>query len=201
MEFEFYLSPNCVGTNRKRYHARPTNQQNVDNEMFIKKMCSRSVAGEAETQAVMLRAADLLAELLAEGCHVHLDGIGSFQVSLSCPETRTMSSTRSGSVGIKSVTFRPAKELLKEVRDKAVLKRAKIKNHSNEDGEMDTLLLKLGEYFRTNRFINTRILESDFGILTKTAQRRIRRLVEMGKIRNVGTDRRHPLYEAVPGAF
>lgn len=201
LEFEFYLSPNCFGTNRKRYHARPTNQETVDGSKFIEKMCKHSVAKPSEAKATMTQAADLLAELLAEGKHVHIDGIGSFQVSLSCPETRNVTATRSGSVGVRSVTFKPAKELVEQVRKKVVLKRARVKKHSNGDSSIDLLLVNLKDYFSTNRFLTVKVLEKDFGILRTTAQRRIRTLVEMGKIRNISNDSRHPIYEAMPDAF
>ena len=197
LEFDFYLSPNCVGTNRKRYHARPANLKTVTAEEFIEKIAKHSATGAAETRAVLTRAADMLAELLADGNHVFLEGIGGFQVSLECPETRTVTATRSGSVSVKSVAFKPSKDLVATVRKKAVLKRARVKKHSVGAGEMDVLMLKLDEYFRTNRFITVKTLVNEFGLLRSTAQRRIQKLVEMGKIRNVNGDKRHPLYEVV----
>lgn len=193
--YDFYLSPNSRGSNRKRYHARPVNNNIVRFEKLLKEAAKKSVYSEEDMKTAMIALLDVVENHLAEGDHVQIPGLGGFQVSLKCPETRTPQATRSGSVTIKSVSYTPERQLVKSLRTKAVIKKVKQKSHSFRDGDMDSIMQHLQVYFQTNRYLTRKDMETHCFLTQSTAIRKIKELVEQGVLVNVNSDQRHPLYE------
>lgn len=193
--YDLYLSPNSRGTNRKRYHARPSNNNSVGIEKLLKEAAERSVYSKDQLKTVLVTVLDVVQRHLTEGEHVQIPGLGGFQVSLSCPETRTPQSTRSGSVTVKSISYRPDKKLVKEIRENAKIQKSKTKIHSFRDGEMDAILQHLDIFFQSNRYLTRRDMETHCFLTRSTATRKLNQLVEMGVLVNVSRDRMHPLYE------
>lgn len=193
--YDFYLSPNSRGSNRKRYHARPTSNSIVRFDKLLKEAAKKSVYSEEDLKTAMTTLLDVVENHLAEGDHVQIPGLGGFQVSLKCPETRTPQATRSGSVSIKSVSYTPERQLVKSLRTKAVIKKAKQKSHSFRDGDMDSIMEHLQAYFQTNRYLTRKDMETHCFLTQSTANRKIKELVELGVLQNVSSDTHHPLYE------
>ena len=195
LHYDFYLSPNSRGSNRKRFHARPVSNSIVRFEKLLAEASKKSVYTEEELKTALATLMEVVEKHLAEGDHIQIPGLGGFQVSLKCPETRTPEATRSGSVTIKSVSYTPERQLVKTLRTKAEIKKARHKKHSFRDGDMDSVMQHLQIYFQTNRYLTRKDMETHCFLTQATANRKIKELVEQGVLVNVCSDQRHPLYE------
>lgn len=193
--YDFYLSPNSRGSNRKRYHARPTSNNIIKIDKLLKEAAKKTVYNEEDMKTVLTTLMDVVESHLAEGDHVQIPGLGGFQVSLKCPETRSPKDTRSGSVSIKSVSYTPDRQMVKSLREKSEIKRSKLKSHSFCDGDMDAILKHLRAYFQTNRYLTRKDMETHCLLTQSTANRKIKELEEQGILVNVSHDNHHPLYE------
>lgn len=198
VKFEFYQSPNSIGSNKKRYHARVVNQQHISSDQLAEEISNSSSLTEADVKAVLVALSERLAEHLKNGKRVHLDGIGYFQITLQCPETKNPKNTRAEDVTFKNVRFR-ADKILKGSLQGLKTKRSQEKVHSAEISE-EKLESRLTEYFKTQQVLTRKTFEELFLLTTPTACRTLRKLVEARLLKNIGTQH-HPIYIALPGHF
>lgn len=198
IQFEFYESPNTIGTRKKRYHARVVNWQNVTTDRLAEEIHASCTLTVADIKATIISLSEKLAQHLQDGERVHIEGLGYFHVSLACPETRTPKSTRAGQVKVKSVTFR-ADQQLKSRMVTVKMSRSKIKIHSAQWGE-EALEEELTTYFRTNPVLTRRLFQFEFSLTRTTAGRILNRLREENKLKNIST-RFNPIYIPAPGYF
>lgn len=129
VKFEFYESPNTIGTRKKRYHARVVNRERISTDHLAQEIHHSSSLTVADIKATIIALSEKLAYHLKDGARVHIEGIGYFHISLTCPETPTPHSTRANNVKFKSVTFRADKYLKKQLAD-VKTERSKYKPHS-----------------------------------------------------------------------
>lgn len=174
VKFEFYESPNTIGTRKKRYHARVVNRERISTDHLAQEIHHSSSLTVADIKATIIALSEKLAYHLKDGARVHIEGIGYFHISLTCPETPTPHSTRANNVKFKSVTFRADKYLKKQLAD-VKTERSKYKPHSipvtNEEIDKG-----LTEYFLTHSVLTRRDFEQLFTLTRATAGRYITRL-------------------------
>ena len=182
IKFEFYESPNTIGTRKKRYHARVVNWQRINTDYLAREIQYGSSLTVADIKATIISLSEKLAYYLKDGARVHIEGIGYFHISLTCPETRTPSSTRANKVKFKSVTFRADKYLKHQLSD-VKTERSKYKPHSMPVTK-ESIDEALTEYFLTRA----------------TAGRYIAQLAKDKKLRNISIPR-NPIYEPMPGFY
>lgn len=200
IQYEFYRTPNPdQKTKKKRYHARVVPCGIVTTDKLAEEIHKESTLTKTDVKAVLMSLADKLAEHLGEGRKVHLEGIGYFQVNLHCKEeVRSISGVRSENIAFKSVSFRSDVDLKKELRNKKI-RRSKTKPHSMplSDSAIDK---KLTEHFA----VHPSLIRREFQILClqtrSTACRLINRLVEEGKLKNIGTEY-SPVYVPANGHY
>lgn len=152
----------------------------------------------ADIKATIIALSEKLAYHLKDGARVHIEGIGYFHISLTCPETPTPHSTRANNVKFKSVTFRADKYLKKQLAD-VKTERSKYKPHSIPvtDEEIDK---GLTEYFLTHSVLTRRDFEQLFTLTRATAGRYITRLAKEKKLCNISIPH-NPIYEPMPGFY
>lgn len=197
--YEFYRNPDSEGTNKKRYHARVVSFGKVDTEQLAKEIQKECSLTHVDVKAVLMTLADKLAEHLGNGRKVHLEGLGHFQVNLRCKEeVRTTHAVRSENIEFKSVSFRADNGLKKSLKQEKI-KRSRIKPHScqHTDAGIDKLLVK---HFETHQILTRREFQYLTGLLKATASRRIKKLVEEGKLKNIGPFR-NPIYVPCEGYY
>ena len=197
--YEFYRNPDSEGTNKKRYHARGVSFGKVDTEQLAKEIQKECSLTHVDVKAVLMTLADKLAEHLGNGRKVHLEGLGHFQVNLRCKEeVRTTHAVRSENIEFKSVSFRADNGLKKSLKQEKI-KRSRIKPHSypHTDAGIDKLLVK---YFESHQILTRREFQYLTGLLKATASRRIKKLVEEGKLKNIGPFR-NPIYVPCEGYY
>lgn len=198
IQFDFYQSPNTIGTHKKRYHVRVVNIQRLTTDKLAHEIHAGSTLTIADIKATIISLSEKLAEHLKNGERVHIEGIGYFHLSLTCPETRTPKSTRANHVKFKAVTFRADKFLKGELKN-VKTERAKYKRHSNEvtGNDIDDILT---EFFKTTPVLTRRDFEQICGLTRPTAGRYIARLAKEGKLKNISTYH-NPIYMPTPGNY
>ncbi len=194
IQYDFYQSPYTMGTQRKRYHARPVHFLNVSGEALVKEICNRGSLHTAEVKAVLTALNETLIDFLSKGYQVQVPGVGGFHISLSCTETRRPSDTRSKSIKVKNVTVRPEKDLVKQVASKATFVRTRWKVHSEEKQTLNDLIVLVKDFMSKNPYLRRADLERIGKLTRSTAINRLHELVEQGYLENASTDKHHPIY-------
>lgn len=199
VQFEFAPVPAPAGKLEKlQYYPRVVNRKTVSTEDFAQEIESACTLTRTDVMAVLHALNNSLVRWLKDGQRVHIDGIGYFDVSLTCPETTDPKKTRASSVRFKSVNFRADKALRYSV---AGLKaeRSKAGNHSAGLSEI-AIDMKLTEYFTEHDFLTRSELQCVCQMTRATAVRCLNRLMQEGKIKNANT-KAQPVYVPVPGHY
>lgn len=196
LKYDLYQNVNSLESDAPSYHARP-----VKNSVCTEKELYRHVShhikfNPQEVEALMSAVGDVLVEMLSEGRTVRLGSLGSLQVTLSCPEAHAVSDVRAGNVEVNSVSFRPKKTFLDDIRRATKLERERYKNHSANIG-MEEIRRLTAEYLAENKVMKRKDFKAFTGLTDSTSVNRLRQLVEEGFIESISKDPRHPLYVLV----
>jgi predicted histone-like DNA-binding protein len=197
LRYDFYENPVSKDSNeRPKLHARVVTNgtMNIDQlAQFIHEVCTLSTA---DVKASLTALIEVMADELASGRRIHLDGFGYFNLTLSSPPIDSPKEIRAESIHVRSVAFR-AEESFKKRFKSIPLKRTKEKKHSRRYSatEIDDLL---ANYFRNHAHITRREFCSLCGFTAPTGKRHLHRLVAGGKLRNTGY-RNFSLYEPAEG--
>jgi len=179
-------------------HARVVTSGTMETGDIAKVIQETCTLTTGDIKAVLDSLSNLMVREMSSGKRIHLEGLGYFQLVLSCPPVHTSNEIRAESVRVKSVAFRPEIGLKGRFRNVS-LERSPVKRHSNvySDIEVDGLLTG---HFLDNTFITSREFQKLCGFTRSTATRRIKQLIMDGKLRKVGHSR-FPLYEPEPGFY
>ena len=74
IKFEFYESPNTIGTRKKRYHARVVNWQRINTDYLAREIQYGSSLTVADIKATIISLSEKLAYYLKDGARVHIEG-------------------------------------------------------------------------------------------------------------------------------
>ena len=185
--YDFYKNPKQKdSTEKTRYHARVVTNQTISTDELARKIHT------------LTSLSDVIVEELKNGNRVYIDGLGYLQITLTCPEIETTDKTRAQSIHFKSVAFRPEVRLKEQLKD-THFKRAENKTHSKEHTTEDLEKL-LTRYFQSHESINRQQFEQLSGFTRTTASRRLKALVEAGKLKNIGLHH-FPVYKPTEGNF
>ena len=189
--FDFYEAPPKEGEGKLRVYARPVLTSTVTTEKVAAIIQERCSLTEGDVIATLNALGSVLGEKLRDGHRVHLDGIGYFSVSLECLDIETRKDMRADKVRIKSVKFRADKELKGQVMQTKA-QRSKFRSHSARltDEEVDR---RLAEHFKENNVMTRRDFQNICQVKKGVAFKHIARLLEEGKIKNIGI-MRQPIY-------
>jgi predicted histone-like DNA-binding protein len=199
LHYDFYENPASGDSDKRpKLHARVVTDgtMNIDDlARYIHEICTLTTA---DIKASLVALVEVMADELASGRRIHLDGLGYFNLTLTSPPIDSPKEIRAESVHVRSVAFRAEESFKKRFRSIA-LKRIKEKRHSNHysDIEIDGLLTG---YFLDNAHITCRAFCSLCGFTKSTGWRRLHQLVAEGKLRNAGYHNL-PLYEPVKGNY
>lgn len=200
VQFELYKTPMPEEKkNKVRYHARPVSFETVNTEKLAYRIHSRSSLRVSDIKAVLTEIKDEVAQCLMEGKKVHVEGLGFFQVTLSCvDEIRDPKDKRVHRVKLKGIKFKADKELKAELSGME-FHRSKYKPHSSglSDIEID---MRLTEHFAEKPFISRKEFQYLCEMTQITAYRHIKRLIAENKLQNKGTTHQ-PIYTPVAGNY
>ncbi len=113
--------PDIAGTGEKKAYYRMKTEHHFDTEKFVKWMTRFSGMKRGEVMKVLLEASDTLAELLAMGISVQIEGIGTFRATVGVKKDKEMDTLdgdeqkrNAMSLHVDGVNFRADKELLSQ---------------------------------------------------------------------------------------
>lgn len=202
IKYDFYKNPdNNEGKLKSEYHIRVCGQQTISTKGIIELIHNASTLTPADINAVIFAFQEEIANQLAKGNIVKLEGLCNFNISLK-PANGTCTGKESGkAIEVKSVNINPEKEFTERVKKLATENGMEkvIARHSDTitDEKVDRILIN---YFSTNKVITRQRLQDICSTTRYMAMQQIKRLTESGKLVNVGF-RNHPLYMPAPGSF
>lgn len=199
IEYDLYTNPPKKGETRKsRMHARVVPYYTVGTDKLTEIIHSRCTLTKGDIHATLCALKDVMIESLQSGNTVHIDGLGSFNLTLSCPPVKSALGVRSEVVRFKNVSFRPEKKL-KDEFNVLHLKRAETKKHSNNYStiEIDDILTK---HFMDNNYVTRKEFQQIAGLRKSTATRRLHELVTAGKLKKEGIHK-FPIYVPADGNY
>jgi predicted histone-like DNA-binding protein len=191
--YDFYEDPPSKGSGgKKRFHVRVVTKGTATTDMLAADIQQSSSLTEADVKGVLTALVHAVKDRLGHSSRVHVEGLGYFQLTLACPPVDSPGGIRAESIRVKSITFRPESSFRNNFRTVRFM-RAPVKQHSKSysEQEMDSLL---NAYFKDNSYLTARQFMQLSGFTRTTAARRLRQLVEAGKLRKVYFSR-YPLYE------
>lgn len=193
--YDFYRNPSSVNSKKQpRLHARVVTHGTIGSDIIAKDIQACCSLTTADVKAVLTALQDTLVHHLKEGRRVHLEGLGFFQITLSCPPVRSSKEIRAESIRFKSVAFRPEQALRKRLHS-TPFERVREKRHSRPltEAEIDE---RLTLFFAEHTSLTRQRFQSLCGLTRTTALRRLKALIDSGKLQKSGYSR-YPYY--VPG--
>lgn len=196
IEFELYPNPQQEGENSPCYHARVVNNGCVDSSLLAEEIEKENSLTQSDVKATLIALSQKLSEHLGKGERVHLEGIGYFQVTLSCDQKmeRPSLSRKNEHIHFKSVSFRADNQLKSQLQSKEIVHSNKGCHSANLNPEdVDSILIN---HFKNSPFLTRRIFQDICKITISTACRMIKQLILNGKLKNISSPNQ-PIY--VPG--
>ena len=124
--YDLYKNPPKANPgNDKFLHARTVVIHTVESEELSEIIQGISTFSTADVKGVLKAVSDRLFACLSNSMNVHLEGIGTFSVSLKCRPVREKDEIRAPSIRFKDINFRP------DVRLKKRFQHAKFERNEN----------------------------------------------------------------------
>lgn len=195
IKYDLYKSP--PGKEGKetvtRYHARVADAHTVGTTEWSKSIHRP----RTDLKAAMMEISDRFLEELQNGNRVHLEGIGYFQMTLSCPpDIKSRNGVRAEAIHFKSIAYTPEKQLRKQLKGTKFV-RSDRSGHTLNSSDTELTEVLTG-YFKDHDYITRRELETMCYMTRSTAYRRLKVWVREGRMKKIpGID----AYAPVPGSF
>ena len=202
IKYDFYTNPNAKSENSKsEYHIRVCGQQTISTKRIVELIHNACTLTPADINAVIFAFQEEIANQLAKGNIVKLEGLCSFNISLKSANGTCTGKETGKAIEVKSVNINPEKEFTERVKELAaengMEKVTAIHSDAITDEQVDRILTN---YFSTNKAITRPKLQDICSTTRYMAMRQIKRLTESGKLVNVGFEN-HPLYIPTPESF
>lgn len=198
--YDWYENPGDSGdSEEKGLHPRIFLNGKVSTEKLCHMIHGRSSLSVGDVKNAIEMLSQICSEELREGREVHIEGLGYFAPILKSTVKVTRSTpNKSMKMALKTIGFRPDVRLRGELVGVRA-SRTKYARHSQSLSEVE-IDMRLKEYFAEHDMM----LRSDFQelcVMTRTtANRHLRRLLEEGKLKNMGR-RTQPIYVPAPGYY
>lgn len=150
--------PDLHKTGEKKAYYRMKTERKIDFNQFIDLISSHnSGISRGEAFHVLTHAADILAELLAEGYSVTIDEMGTFKATVGLVDDKEMDSFDEGtpklnarSLRVDGVSFQADKRLIANVDSRCDLKRAGVSRLCRSPFSKEERLQKALEYLNAH---------------------------------------------------
>ncbi|MGM9694079.1 MAG: HU family DNA-binding protein [Alloprevotella sp.] len=192
MLYDIYRSPG-LREDEKYFFVAPVFEGVFDTEDLIRNVVHGSTLTSADMKAAMTAIVETMADALATGKRVKLDGLGSFSLKLETDAELNDTDEKIGKkISVKTVKFRPAKELMQKM-GKVTFQRTPTPRTLQWDELPQDQEERLVAYLRQNAFLRRIDAEHIWHCKRTTATRLLKTFCEKGLIRNAGTPR-VPIY-------
>ncbi len=185
LQYDFYANPVPEGSDRKpKLHARVKTTGTTDTQTLAELIKEWTSLSTSDVKASLDALASAISFELSRGHRVHLEGLGYFGLTLSCPPIDSPKEIRAESVKVKNIVFRPDVDW-KDRFHRIQLEKARDKNHSLCYSEIEIDGLLTG-HFLDHTYITTREFCRLCGFTSATGGRKIKGLTEAGKLHRIG---------------
>ena len=149
--------PDLHKTGEKKAYYRLKTERNIDFQHFIDRISSHnSGISRGEAIRVLMQATDTLAELLAEGCSVTIDDMGTFKATIGVADDKETDTFDDGttqrnarSLKVDGVNFQADKRLIAHVDKRCELKRAGVSRLRHSPFTKEERLQKALQYLES----------------------------------------------------
>ena len=198
--YDWYENPGeSDDSEEKGLHPRIFLNGKVGTDKLCRMIHGRSSLSVGDVKNAFEMLAQICGEELREGREVHIEGLGYFAPILRSTQKVTRSTKNKWSkMELKTIGFRPDTRLRGElVGVKA--SRSKYARHSESLSAVE-IDMRLKEYFADHDVMLRYDFQEVCCMTRTTANRHLRRLLEEGKLRNIGK-RMQPIYVAAAGYY
>ena len=198
--YDWYENPSeSDGSEEKGLHPRIFLNGKVNTEKICRMIHGRSSLSVGDVKNALEMLAQICGEELREGREIHIEGLGYFAPILKSTQKVTRSTpNKSMKMELKTIGFRPDVRLRGELTGiKAI--QCKYARHSQPLSEVE-IDMRLKEYFVDHDVMLRYDFQEVCSMTRTTANRHLRRLLEEGKLRNVGR-RMQPIYVPAAGYY
>lgn len=198
--YDWYENPGeSDDSEEKGLHPRIFLNGKVGTDKLCRMIHGRSSLSVGDVKNAFEMLAQICGEELREGREVHIEGLGYFAPILRSTQKVTRSTKNKWSkMELKTIGFRPDVRLRGElVGVKA--SRSKYARHSESLSAVE-IDMRLKEYFADHDVMLRYDFQEVCCMTRTTANRHLRRLLEEGKLKNIGK-RMQPIYVAAAGYY
>lgn len=198
--YDWYENPRETGdSEEKGLHPRIFLNGKMDTDKLCRMVHDRSSLSVGDVKSAIEMLTQICGEELREGREVHIEGLGYFAPILRGTQKVTRSTPhKSMKLELKTVGFRPDVRLRGELEG-VKAKQCKYARHSESLSEVE-IDMRLKEYFADHDVMIRYNFQEMCGTTRTTANRHLRRLLEEGKLLNVGR-RLQPIYTPAAGYY
>lgn len=191
--YDWYENPGeSDDSEEKGLHPRIFLNGKVGTDKLCRMIHGRSSLSVGDVKNAFEMLAQICGEELREGREVHIEGLGYFAPILRSTQKVTRSTKNKWSkMELKTIGFRPDARLRGELVG-AKASRSKYARHSESLSEVE-IDMRLKEYFADHDVMLRYDFQEVCCMTRTTANRHLRRLLEEGKLRNIGK-RMQPIY-------
>lgn len=175
-------------TNKTRLYPRLTENETVDTQSFCEKVAKHASLKKGVVQGLLCDMADVMARLLREGKTIDLEDLGTFRLSIGSDTIVTPGMPYSKrQVTVRGINFQPHKAFMESIGTPDF--RTIPRNASPIVMPQSQIQKILIEYFQTHDSITRPQFEKLCKLKRATANVRLKKLVESGFLRKVGTNK------------
>lgn len=198
--YDWYENPGeSDDSEEKGLHPRIFLNGKVGTDKLCRMIHGRSSLSVGDVKNAFEMLAQICGEELREGREVHIEGLGYFAPILRSTQKVTRSTKNKWSkMELKTIGFRPDARLRGELVG-AKAGRSKYARHSESLSEVE-IDMRLKEYFADHDVMLRYDFQEVCCMTRTTANRHLRRLLEEGKLKNIGK-RMQPIYVAAAGYY
>ena len=198
--YDWYENPGeSNDSEEKGLHPRIFLNGKVGTDKLCRMIHGRSSLSVGDVKNAFEMLAQICGEELREGREVHIEGLGYFAPILRSTQKVTRSTKNKWSkMELKTIGFRPDARLRGELRG-AKVSRSKYARHSESLSAVE-IDMRLKEYFADHDVMLRYDFQEVCCMTRTTANRHLRRLLEEGKLKNIGK-RMQPIYVASAGYY
>ena len=198
--YDWYENPGeSDDSEEKGLHPRIFLNGKMGTDKLCRMIHGRSSLSVGDVKNAFEMLAQICGEELREGREVHIEGLGYFAPILRSTQKVTRSTKNKWSkMELKTIGFRPDARLRGELVG-AKASRSKYARHSESLSEVE-IDMRLKEYFADHDVMLRYDFQEVCCMTRTTANRHLRRLLEEGKLRNIGK-RMQPIYVAAAGYY
>lgn len=188
IEYDLFANPPKDGETKPTLHARAINKHTMSTNELASLIADLSTFSSADIKGAIKAISERLFHCLSNSNSVHLDGIGTFSVTLKSKPVENKKDIRSASVSFKNVEFRAAPELKHRLKSARIERREGTgeKKVYNDDVRQKRIIW----YIKTYGTINQTVAASINQCTRQKAKKDLEQLIEDNQIQKSWCGRR-----------